>query len=367
MKIAVIGAGIAGLATAWGLARRGHDVLVFDRGPIPNPASASFDEHRLIRHHYPDRPRYARMVDDAFDAWEELWQALGRRHYVEAGALGLSRAPGDWTDRASRVLDEIGCAYERLTPTELAHRYPFLRTEGVAWGLLTRRGGLLLADRIVIDLADHLRERGVSLHPETPVTSVDFGRAAITLAGGFEVAADAVIVAAGAWTPGLLPEQSARLRSHRVLCVYVEPPAAYAEAWAGAPAMVDYGFPDDHWSAPGLAGTRLKLSASGHTRPGDPDHDREIEAGEAEAMIERYRPVLRDIDAYRVLEARTCCYTYAPEERFVVERRGRGWLVSACSGHGFKFGALIGLKVAEAVAGGAEPERLARWAAALEA
>src|SRR3546814_8291060 len=40
------------------------------------------------------------------------------------------------------------------------------------------------------------------------------------------------------------------------------------------------------------------------------------------------RPVLRDIDGYRLLDARTCCYTQAPEDRFIVEKRGRAWLVA---------------------------------------
>ncbi len=37
MKIGIVGAGINGLCTAWALSKRGHDVTVFDQGPIPNP------------------------------------------------------------------------------------------------------------------------------------------------------------------------------------------------------------------------------------------------------------------------------------------------------------------------------------------
>ncbi|HET8726277.1 MAG TPA: FAD-dependent oxidoreductase [Alphaproteobacteria bacterium] len=366
MKVAVVGAGIAGLSTAWGLVRRGHDVLVFDRGSIPNPAAASYDQHRLIRYHYPDRPLYARMTGEAYAAWDTMWDEIGRRHYVETGALGLSRAAGDWTDRAAQALDEAGYGYDRLMPADIDERFPFLETSGVAWGLYMQRGGVLLADRIVTDLAVHLRERGVTLNEHAEVVEIDAARGAVRLAGGLEIAADAIVVAAGAWAPKLLPGEAARLRSHRVLCVYVDPPERYAEAWARGPGMIDYGFPDDHWSVPPVAGTQLKLSVAGNARPGDPDDDRQVTDGEAASMLARYRPVLRDIDAYRILNARTCCYTYAPEERFVVEQHGRSWLVSACSGHGFKFGALVGLTLAEALAGGTPPEQVRRWAAALE-
>ncbi|MEO3435067.1 FAD-dependent oxidoreductase [Inquilinus sp. CAU 1745] len=364
MRIAIVGGGIVGLATAWSLARDGHDVSIFDQGPIPNPAGASWDEHRLIRHHYPDRPLHARMVGDAYRAWNALWADLGEVHYFETGALGLSRSGGDWTGRAREAVEAEGLDHEILPPAALAERYPFLTLDGVRWGLFMQRGGILLADRIIAGLADHLRQRGVHLFEHTPVAEVDLERGALRLVSGVESAADAIVLATGAWTPRLLPSERDRLRSHRVLVVYAEPPAEYAEAWASAPAMVDYGYPDDHWSAPPAAGTRLKLAVAGHGRPGDPDDGRDILPGEAEEMLGLYRPVLKDVDRYKVLEARTCCYTYAPEERFVVEKRGKGWLVSACSGHGFKFGALMGQRVAAGITGAIAPDALAKWAAA---
>ena len=43
----------------------------------------------------------------------------------------------------------------------------------------------------------------------------------------------------------------------------------------------------------------------------------------------------------------------------------RAWVVSACSGHGFKLGALIGDGAAAAIAGEIAPEDATRWAAGL--
>ncbi|MGI4955935.1 MAG: NAD(P)-binding protein, partial [Janthinobacterium lividum] len=36
-KALIVGGGIAGLATAWALARRGYAVELFEQGPLPNP------------------------------------------------------------------------------------------------------------------------------------------------------------------------------------------------------------------------------------------------------------------------------------------------------------------------------------------
>ncbi|MBW4565968.1 MAG: hypothetical protein KME32_33805 [Mojavia pulchra JT2-VF2] len=61
--------------------------------------------------------------------------------------------------------------------------------------------------------------------------------------------------------------------------------------------------------------------------------------------------------------ARTCFYTVTPQEHFIIESTGKSWLMSGFSGHGFKFGALLGLGVAVAIAGCCTPEQLGHWAA----
>ena len=57
-----------------------------------------------------------------------------------------------------------------------------------------------------------------------------------------------------------------------------------------------------------------------------------------------------DVDPEPV-EAQTCLYTTTADEHFVLERRGRIVVGSACSGHGFKFAAVIGEILAKLVDG----------------
>jgi glycine/D-amino acid oxidase-like deaminating enzyme len=52
-----------------------------------------------------------------------------------------------------------------------------------------------------------------------------------------------------------------------------------------------------------------------------------------------------------VLEAKTCFYSVAPGERFIAEPLERAWVLAGFSGHGFKFGALIGEAIAETLDG----------------
>ncbi len=79
MNIIVVGAGIAGLSTAWQLTKAGHSVTIVEQGKIPNPLAASGDHHRIIRRAYGKAAGYGRLITQAYDAWDELWADLGEK------------------------------------------------------------------------------------------------------------------------------------------------------------------------------------------------------------------------------------------------------------------------------------------------
>lgn len=72
MNVIVVGAGIAGLSTAWSLVKAGHGVSIVEQGPIPNPLAASGDHHRIIRSAYRAGTGYARLAHEAHEAWEAV-------------------------------------------------------------------------------------------------------------------------------------------------------------------------------------------------------------------------------------------------------------------------------------------------------
>jgi glycine/D-amino acid oxidase-like deaminating enzyme len=131
MKAIVVGGGVMGLATAWGLAREGHTVELFEQGPLPNPLASSTDQHRLIRHPYGDRLGYARMIDDAYAAWELLWRDLGQRLYAETGTLALSGNGDTWAERSAANLARIGRTMDELPLADLPRRFPQIDAQGV--------------------------------------------------------------------------------------------------------------------------------------------------------------------------------------------------------------------------------------------
>ena len=60
---------------------------------------------------------------------------------------------------------------------------------------------------------------------------------------------------------------------------------------------------------------------------------------------------------------RMCRYVNGKAQRFVLQRSGAAWVLTGCSGHGFKFGPLMGLGLAAMVGGGIAEDAATRWAA----
>lgn len=353
-----------GLCTAWALAKRGHGVTLLEQGPLPNPLGASVDQHRLIRYPYGEAPGYCQMVDAAYRGWEQLWADLGETHYVEAGTLALSCEPGDWTDRSRQTLTQTGIPYRLLEAAELARLYPFLSPEGVRWALYVERGGVLLADRIVAALTRYLPQQGVTLRPATPVRAIDPARRQVVLAEGEVLTSDALVITAGAWVAKLLPQYAARAIPSRQIVTYWQPPPQLAAAWANAPSIVDTGGASEGYIVPPVAGSGLKIAAGVHTRTGDPDCERETDEAEAQRILNLFEGRLTDLRSYRFVSAKTCYYTLTEAQRFIVEELApQTWTWIVCAGHGFKFGAAMGLALADALTGTRSTSDLTAWAA----
>ena len=348
------------MVAALRLSEKGCTVTLIEQGEIPHPRAASFDQQRIIRQLYPGADGYARLVDLALAAWERLWERLGRSHLAETGVLGISTEPEDWTDRGRAGLDRLGIPYRLLEIAELRDRLPQLQFPDRAIGIFTTRGGALFPDRIATDLAQALRQSGVALVPREKVVEIDPVAGRVVTESGMSFLADRIVYSGGAWAGALFQDLAATLTSYRQAILYVAAPAKWAAAWADTPVIVDLGGDGGCYVVPPLDGSDLKLCAPDHRRRGDPDRDVALDADEDQAIRAYFRYALPDIADYRTLYMKTCFYTMSPDDRFLLQRRDRLIFFSGCSGHGYKFAALNGEKLAQVILGEADFEATAK-------
>jgi sarcosine oxidase len=361
MQIVIVGAGIAGLSTAWSLVKAGHNVTLVEQGPIPNPLAASGDHHRIIRRAYGKAAGYGRLITEAYDAWDAMWADLGETHLDPRGFMCVSREEGDEAEIHREGLEAGNYPFDLLGPEEAVARWPFLEAGTFRYAYFSTEGGALHCRKIAVGLAKWLRAHGANLYENSKVVSVDADAGSVALEDGSEMVADRIVVTAGAWVLKLFPELEGTLKIYRTALAYVEPPADLKAAWDEAPVILDVGGKTDGYMIPPSGGAGMKFGSGLHkVATSDADWNREPVEGEGEAIRNLFAPPIARVEEYRVTEVVTCAYTFTEDERFFATEKGKCLIVSACSGHGYKFGAAVGRRVAAAVGDG-DVEGLKRW------
>lgn len=155
--IAVVGAGIVGLSTAYAARQRGLSVTVYDAAPPGSGQSAG--QSRLFRHAHDD-PRLVAMAVESRDLWRVWESELGEQLVSDDGAVALGPAVED----RLKVLQEFpDLPVRRIDSAELAERIPLLTTyDGPA--ILDEAGGAIRSRAAVAALAGHLRDAIVPDH-----------------------------------------------------------------------------------------------------------------------------------------------------------------------------------------------------------
>ena len=89
-EVVVVGAGVAGLATAYALAKEGRDVLVLEQFRIGHTRGSSHGASRIFRLAYPD-PYYVRLAQRSREGWRELEAEIGEELISHTGSLDIGR------------------------------------------------------------------------------------------------------------------------------------------------------------------------------------------------------------------------------------------------------------------------------------
>jgi glycine/D-amino acid oxidase-like deaminating enzyme len=220
---------------------------------------------------------------------------------------------------------------------------------------------------------------GVQLRYQTRVRELVLAgdQPRLLLDDGARVAADHIVVAAGAWSQELLGPTlgpgAERLKVLRRVLAWTRAAQHVRErlralpVWAAfVPEGFFYGFPDND---EGVSGFKLACHTSRDPELAnmyeavDPeDVDRcvhELDLQPLRAFLARYRP-----DAGEIVETGTCLYTNTDSEDFWIDRHPRDARVvvaTGFSGHGFKFAPVVGMAVADLVLDGSSCLALERF------
>jgi len=351
--VVVAGLGVMGAAVARELARRGVEVLGIDAREPLHAMGSSHGLSRIIREAYYEDPLYVPLVHRAWDLWTALEAETGQALLQQLGCLNLGEPDAAFLSGVRRSVREHRLAHAELDAKEIAARFPAISPEVGFAGVFEPRASVLFAERCVSALHANARAHGASLR---------FGEALQGWradGGGLRIAttrttlgAGRLVLALGAWLPRFarLP-----LSVERQCSFWFRPlrhPEAFAPGrmpialWEHAPGRLAYALPD--------LGDGVKASLHHQGSPCDPDSvARELSADDEARVREPLRRCMPDAAGPR-LDGRVCLYTNTPDSAFLIDALPADPLVtvvSACSGHGFKFAPAIGEIAADLCAG----------------
>jgi len=364
--IAVIGLGAVGSSLVRSLALDGIAAIGFDQFHPPHEMGSSHGDTRLTRVANGEGDVYAPMALRSMEIWRELEQESGEELFVGCGAIIIAN-PDQVAERIVRknflretqsVAERCGIPHEMLDAEEIRYRFPHFGVSDSDRAYYEPGAGYLKPELCISVQLAAAQRAGASLRFGTKVQSIEGrGRRVVITTDNESLEVDSVAVCAGPWAGELLgPPFSEALKPYRQTLHWFPIDDEHREAWQAGPAFTwphGTGGGDFFYGFPCLPSTGFaKVGTEGFAATTHPDVSVSIDENAARQVFERHlNGRLMGLHPTGAV-SKSCQYTVTSDFQFVIDRHLHNeniWIVSACSGHGFKHSPAIGEAVAALV------------------
>ncbi len=347
-----------GSSVSYNLAKKGMSVLTLERFGLNHEFGSSHGGTRIIRLAYYEDERYVPLLRRAFESWRELEAMSGTKLLKMTGGLMVGRPEGELVSGVLRSAKKHNLPHQVLSPSAAEDRFQALTLDGSFSAVYEDNAGILSPEECVQTYVGVAKDSGCQFNFSERLTRWRRASEGIEVeSAGGSYLADRVVFCAGAWTGQLLGDL-VPLKCERQV------PFWFSSAGEGRfmpermpvfileenPGHFFYGIPD--------VGHGVKVARTHQGQIVEPDRvSRDVteeDSAPVEAFVARRLPKL----GRTPIASTTCLYSNTPDLNFVVGSHPedmRIMVVSACSGHGFKFASVLGEVVADLVAGGRTP------------
>src|SRR5882672_5145892 len=252
--VIVVGLGAMGSAAVYHLAARGRRVLGLDRFQPPHTLGSSHGATRIIREAYFEHPVYVPLVQRAYELWEDLEKASGRKLFTQTGGLMIGPPAGVLVSGARRSAQEHQLPHRLLSAAQLREQFPAFNPTDDEVAVHEPRAGILFPERAIQAHLDLAARIGAELQFKNPVSKWEpyqQGVRVTTASGSFT--ASKLLLSVGPWLSSLTPGLRLPLVVERQVLFWFDPKAqpelltperCPIFIWENAPGRFFYGFPD---------------------------------------------------------------------------------------------------------------------------
>jgi sarcosine oxidase len=334
-----------GAAVSYNLAKRGLRVLTLERFGVNHKLGSSHGRTRIIRMAYFEDPRYVPLLRRAYDSWGDIESRSGKKLLQITGGLMIGKEGGQLLSGVLKSARAHGLRHEVLSGPEAERRFDAFTIGSGYSAVFEQSAGILFAEECVRALVGLGSEAGCEFRFSEQLKGWKGGAEGVEVetTSGTQIA-DRLVFCAGAWN-GQLLGGVVPLQCERQVPLWFSSQGASTFAPPRMPVFIleeekevlYYGIPD--------VGHGVKVARTHGGEVCEPDKVRREVANEDITPVREFvRRRLKGLDGPPIAST-TCLYSNTPDMNFAVgllPGNSRVVVMSACSGHGFKFASVLG-------------------------
>jgi monomeric sarcosine oxidase len=350
--VIVLGAGVAGSATAYQLAKQKKKVLLLEQFDFLHKFGSSHGGSRIFRHAYEDQ-RYVKLAQAADDLWIQLEKDGDEKLLTRTGGLDIGAANFHELTAIQHALTEAGRPFEVLDALEVAKRFPAFKLRDDQVAIFQKDAGVLAASRCVNAMLRTATRYGATLQSQEPIEALRLGQRIEVKTSKGNYSSERLVICAGPWLGKVMKELDLPLHVEQQQVLYVTVKNGHWHTPNAMPLFINrdpsaevYGFPlFDHPTA---------IKISDHANAPTIDLDKrsfDLMQPWEQDTIQRAKFFLPNIVG-DLVHFELCLYTKTPDEHFILDLHPAHKNVAVAggfSGHGFKFGPVLGKIMADLV------------------
>ncbi len=345
-SITIVGAGIAGLMSAYALIKKGHKVTIIDRWEPGHARASSSDYNRVIRAIHGRDEFYTAWARESRLQWLALEQELQQKFYYECGVLILATAGHcDWEDATCQTFDKLAVPYQRFQPHEISARFPQFKTDDISYGIYEPEAGMLMAHRTLIAVSNYIKANGGTIIRGTVTTDKN---EKLHL-DNKPLGGDTIIVATGPWMNEMYPKTVKPIT--QVIGINV----IYTSTPDGSdmfdqhrmPCWIDHG--QQSFGLPSSEGSGVKAAVALPDKIDINNDERFIKKNILHRTRQYIATRLPDLVGQRAVDSKFNQIILTPDTHFIADwhpQHENVLLAGGCSGHLFKHAPVFGEFVA---------------------
>jgi glycine/D-amino acid oxidase-like deaminating enzyme len=258
---------------------------------------------------------------------------------------------GNEDDGSYDNLREAGYTPERLTDNACAQRFPQFNAQSYNLFTYNTEAGMLHASTCLQTLKDAILDLGGSIVEDSSVTHITPDNQLLPLclhlSTGEKLSTDRVVLATGPWVHRMLGELHLPIRLTRQYVLYFANLESTTFGLNAFPAFIAndlYGFPI-YSTCTGSGPSWLKAASHQFGATTDPDELPIIDESVIKQVAMELYDLIPALRHAKLAKIGTCIYDISPDEDFILDQYPgdpRIIFATGLSGHGFKFGLLLG-------------------------